>query len=325
VKDLPKLRKIGVLTSGGDAPGMNAAIRAVVRRAISLGAEVIGVRRGYAGLIAGEFVDLGVSSVGDIIHRGGTFLQTARSDRFLTPEGQQEALARAREAGMEGLVVIGGDGSFRGALRLTEMGLPAVGVPATIDNDIYGTDLTIGFDTAVNTCLDAIRRIRDTATSHERTFVLEVMGRHSGWIALAAGLAGGAESILIPERPVPLEDVVVRLKRGVERGKRHTLIIVAEGVGSGFEVGQKIRDLTGYDTRVMVLGHIQRGGSPTAMDAMLASRMGAKAAEVLLEGGAGLFVGVEDEHLVTRPLEQVLGRRKEIPDELVDLAEVLAI
>lgn len=325
MKDLPKLRKIGVLTSGGDAPGMNAAIRAVVRRAISLGAEVIGVRRGYAGLIAGEFVDLGVSSVGDIIHRGGTFLQTARSDRFLTPEGQQEALARAREAGMEGLVVIGGDGSFRGALRLTEMGLPAVGVPATIDNDIYGTDLTIGFDTAVNTCLDAIRRIRDTATSHERTFVLEVMGRHSGWIALAAGLAGGAESILIPERPVPLEDVVVRLKRGVERGKRHTLIIVAEGVGSGFEVGRKIRDLTGYDTRVMVLGHIQRGGSPTAMDAMLASRMGAKAAEVLLEGGAGLFVGVEDEHLVTRPLEQVLGRRKEIPDELVDLAEVLAI
>lgn len=325
MKDLPKLRKIGVLTSGGDAPGMNAAIRAVVRRAISLGAEVIGVRHGYAGLIAGEFVDLGVSSVGDIIHRGGTFLQTARSDRFLTPEGQQEALARAREAGMEGLVVIGGDGSFRGALRLTEMGLPAVGVPATIDNDIYGTDLTIGFDTAVNTCLDAIRRIRDTATSHERTFVLEVMGRHSGWIALAAGLAGGAESILIPERPVPLEDVVARLKRGVERGKRHTLIIVAEGVGSGFEVGQKIRDLTGYDTRVMVLGHIQRGGSPTAMDAMLASRMGAKAAEVLLEGGAGLFVGVEDEHLVTRPLEQVLGRRKEIPDELVDLAEVLAI
>ncbi len=325
MKDLPKLRKIGVLTSGGDAPGMNAAIRAVVRRAISLGAEVIGVRHGYAGLIAGEFVDLGVSSVGDIIHRGGTFLQTARSDRFLTPEGQQEALARAREAGMEGLVVIGGDGSFRGALRLTEMGLPAVGVPATIDNDIYGTDLTIGFDTAVNTCLDAIRRIRDTATSHERTFVLEVMGRHSGWIALAAGLAGGAESILIPERPVPLEDVVARLKRGVERGKRHTLIIVAEGVGSGFEVGRKIRDLTGYDTRVMVLGHIQRGGSPTAMDAMLASRMGAKAAEVLLEGGAGLFVGVEDEHLVTRPLEQVLGRRKEIPDELVDLAEVLAI
>ncbi|MFB5085082.1 6-phosphofructokinase [Symbiobacterium thermophilum] len=320
------MRKIGVLTSGGDAPGMNAAVRAAVRRGISLGAEVVGVRRGYAGLIAGEFVDLGVSSVGDIIHRGGTFLQTARSEYFMTPEGQAQALAKAREAGIEGLVVIGGDGSFRGALRLTELGLPAVGVPATIDNDIYGTDRTIGFDTAVNTCLDAIRKIRDTATSHERTFVLEVMGRHSGWIALAAGLAGGAESILLPERPVPMEEVVARLKRGVERGKRHTLIIVAEGVGSGFDIGRQIREMTGYDTRVMVLGHIQRGGSPTALDAMLASRMGAKAAEVLLEEGrGGLFIGVENEQMVTRPLEQVLGRRKEIPDELVDLAEILAI
>lgn len=304
---------------------MNAAVRAVVRRGISLGAEVVGVRRGYAGLIAGDFMELRISSVGDIIHRGGTFLQTARSDYFLTPEGQQEALEKARAAGIEGLVVIGGDGSFRGALRLTEMGLPAVGVPATIDNDVYGTDRTIGFDTAVNTCLDAIRKIRDTATSHERTFVLEVMGRHSGWIALAAGLAGGAESILLPERPLPLEEVVARLKRGVERGKRHTLIIVAEGAGRGFDVGKQIREMTGYDTRVMVLGHIQRGGSPTALDAMLASRLGARAAEVLLEGKGGLFVGLENEELVTRPLDQVFGRRKEIPDELVDLAEILAI
>lgn len=304
---------------------MNAAVRAVVRRGISLGAEVVGVRRGYAGLIAGDFMELRISSVGDIIHRGGTFLQTARSDYFLTLEGQQEALEKAQAAGIEGLVVIGGDGSFRGALRLTEMGLPAVGVPATIDNDVYGTDRTIGFDTAVNTCLDAIRKIRDTATSHERTFVLEVMGRHSGWIALAAGLAGGAESILLPERPLPLEEVVARLKRGVERGKRHTLIIVAEGAGRGFDVGKQIREMTGYDTRVMVLGHIQRGGSPTALDAMLASRMGARAAEVLLEGKGGLFVGVENEELVTRPLDQVFGRRKEIPDELVDLAEILAI
>lgn len=304
---------------------MNAAVRAVVRRGISLGAEVVGVRRGYAGLIAGDFMELRISSVGDIIHRGGTFLQTARSDYFLTPEGQQEALEKAQAAGIEGLVVIGGDGSFRGALRLTEMGLPAVGVPATIDNDVYGTDRTIGFDTAVNTCLDAIRKIRDTATSHERTFVLEVMGRHSGWIALAAGLAGGAESILLPERPLPLEEVVARLKRGVERGKRHTLIIVAEGAARGFDVGKQIREMTGYDTRVMVLGHIQRGGSPTALDAMLASRMGARAAEVLLEGKGGLFVGLENEELVTRPLDQVFGRRKEIPDELVDLAEILAI
>ncbi|WP_374712388.1 6-phosphofructokinase [Symbiobacterium terraclitae] len=319
------MRRVGVLTSGGDAPGMNAAVRAVVRRGVSLGVQVVGVRHGYAGLIAGDFIDLDISSVGDIIHRGGTVLQTARSDRFMTPEGQREAVEKARAAGIDGMVVIGGDGSFRGAIRLTELGLPAIGVPGTIDNDIYGTDRTIGFDTAVNTCLEAIRKIRDTATSHDRTFVLEVMGRHSGWIALAAGLAGGAESILLPERPLPIEEVVARLKRGVERGKRHSLIIVAEGVGSGFDVGREIRERTGYDTRVTVLGHIQRGGAPTAADAMLASRMGARAVELLVEGRGGLFVGEVDNELVTAPLASVLDRRKEIPEELLDLAEVLAI
>lgn len=252
-------------------------------------------------------------------------LRTARCPEFMQPEGRQKALDHLRQRGVDGVIVIGGDGSLRGALTLHEEGMPTVGIPATIDNDIDGTDRTIGFDTAVNTCLDAIRKIRDTATSHERTFVLEVMGRDSGWIALAAGLAGGAESILLPERPLPMDEVVTRLKRGVERGKRHTLIIVAEGAGSGFEVGREIREKTGYDTRVMVLGHIQRGGSPTALDAMLASRMGAKAAEVLMEGRGGLFIGVKNEELVTAPLEQVLGRRKDIPDELVDLAEILAI
>jgi len=322
---MPAVRKVGVLTSGGDAPGMNAAVRAVVRRGITLGAEVVGVRHGYAGLIAGDFVDLDVKSVGDIIHRGGTFLQTARSDRFMTPEGQREAFERARAAGIDGLVVVGGDGSFRGAIRLTELGLPAIGVPGTIDNDIYGTDRTIGFDTAVNTCLEAIRKIRDTATSHDRTFVLEVMGRNSGWIALAAGLAGGAESIMLPERPLTIDEVVARVKRGMERGKRHSLIIVAEGVGSGFEVGREIRERTGYDTRVTVLGHIQRGGAPTAADAILASRMGARAVELLMKGGAGLFVGEQNNELVSVPLQNVLGRRKPIPDELLDLAEVLAI
>lgn len=270
-------------------------------------------------------MDLDTSSVGDIIHRGGTFLATARSDRFVTPEGQKEAVERARAAGIDGLVVIGGDGSFRGAIRLTELGLPAIGVPGTIDNDIYGTDYTIGFDTAVNTCLEAIRKIRDTATSHDRTFVLEVMGRHSGWIALAAGLAGGAESILLPERPMPIEEVVARLKRGVERGKRHSLIIVAEGVGSGFDIGREIRERTGYDTRVTVLGHIQRGGAPTARDAMLASRMGARAVELLMQGKGGLFVGEVNNNLVSAPLQSVLDRRKEIPDELMDLAEILAM
>ena len=319
------MKKIGVLTSGGDAPGMNAAVRAVVRRAVTLDLEVIGVRRGYAGLISGDFVPLTVSSVGDIITRGGTMLQTARSEEMKTPEGQQEALRQARAAGMEGLVVIGGDGSFRGALKLTSLGLPCIGVPGTIDNDIYGTDRTIGFDTAVNTCLEAIQRVRDTATSHNRTFVLEVMGRDSGWIALAAGLAGGAESILIPEVPLEMDHVVARLKRGADRGKKHSLIIVAEGVGSGFTIGERIKEATGFDTRVTVLGHIQRGGSPTAVDAMLASRLGARATELLNTGKGGLFVGEVNNEVVTQPLENVLGKQKTVSRELIELAELLAI
>ncbi|MGE5673750.1 MAG: 6-phosphofructokinase [Mycobacterium leprae] len=319
------MRKIGVLTSGGDAPGMNAAIRAVVRRGLSLGMQVIGVRRGYAGLICGDFVPLGLNSVGDIVHRGGTVLHSARSEEFKTPEGQKAAIQQALGEGMDGLVVIGGDGSFRGALKLTEQGLPAVGVPGTIDNDIYGTDLTIGFDTAVNTCLDAIRKIRDTATSHDRTFVLEVMGRDSGWIALAAGLAGGAESILVPEYPLSVEEVISRLKRGAERGKSHSLIVVAEGVGSGMKLGEVIKQQTGFDTRVTVLGHIQRGGAPSPVDAMLAARLGARAAELLYEGKGGLFVGQVNNEVVTPPLENVLGKKRELPRELVELAEQLAI
>lgn len=319
------MHRIGVLTSGGDAPGMNAAIRAVVRRSISLGLEVVGVRRGYAGLISGDFMPLVISSVGDIIHRGGTMLQSARSERFKTAEGQREALAHARSAGLDGLVVIGGDGSFRGALALTEQGLPAIGVPGTIDNDIYGTDTTIGYDTAVNTCLDAIRKIRDTATSHDRTFVLEVMGRNSGWIALACGLAGGAESILLPEYPVDMDEVISRLQRGFDRGKRHSLIIVAEGAGQGFAVADVIQRRTGLDTRVTVLGHIQRGGAPSATDAMLASRLGARSVELLHEGRGGLFVGLANNEVVHPPLQNVLDKQKIVTRDLVELAEMLAI
>lgn len=304
---------------------MNAAIRAVVRRATGLGLEVIGVRRGYSGLIAGDFMPLTLRDVGDIIHRGGTILHTARSERFKTLEGQQEAMARVRAAGLEGLVVIGGDGSFRGARVLTEMGLPCIGVPGTIDNDIFGTDLTIGFDTALNTVLEAMNKIRDTATSHDRTFVLEVMGRDSGWIALSAGLAGGAESILIPEAPVSMEEVCARLRSGYEKGKRHSIIIVAEGVGSGFRVGEEIKARTGFDTRVTVLGHIQRGGAPSAVDAMLASRLGARAAELLAEGAGGQFVGIRSNEVITEPLANVIGQRKPIPAHLIALAESLAI
>lgn len=318
------MRKIAVLTSGGDAPGMNAAVRAVVRKAVFEGAEVVGVRRGYAGLTAGEFIPLGVSSVADIIHRGGTILYSARSERFRSPAGQQEALQALRGAGVNGLVVIGGDGSMRGAQALLDQGLPTVGVPGTIDNDIYGTDHSIGFDTAVNTVIEAINRIRDTATAHDRTFVIEVMGRESGFIALAAGLAGGAESILVPERAVSLEHIAERIQRGRERGKRHSLIVVAEGAGSGFEIGRQIEQRLGLETRVTVLGHIQRGGAPTAVDRLLASRFGARAVEMLLAGRFGAMTGMRGDALVEVPFAEVFSRQKEIDAEMLALAGVLA-
>lgn len=318
------MRKIAVLTSGGDAPGMNAAVRAVVRKAVFEGAEVVGVRRGYAGLTAGEFIPLGVSSVADIIHRGGTILYSARSERFRSPAGQQEALQALRGAGVNGLVVIGGDGSMRGAQALLDQGLPTVGVPGTIDNDIYGTDHSIGFDTAVNTVIEAINRIRDTATAHDRTFVIEVMGRESGFIALAAGLAGGAESILVPERAVSLEHIAERIQRGRERGKRHSLIVVAEGAGSGFEIGRQIEQRLGLETRVTVLGHIQRGGAPTAVDRLLASRFGARAVEMLLAGRFGAMTGMRGDALVEVPFAEVFSRKKEIDAEMLALAGVLA-
>ena len=278
------MKRIGVLTSGGDSPGMNAAIRAVVRKAIYHGVEVFGIYHGYAGLIAGKIKKLEVGDVGDIIHRGGTILYTARCPEFKTEEGQLKGIEQLKKHGIEGLVVIGGDGSYQGAKKLTEHGFPCVGVPGTIDNDIPGTDFTIGFDTALNTVIDAIDKIRDTATSHERTYVIEVMGRDAGDIALWSGLAGGAESILIPEADYDMDDIIARLKHGHERGKKHSIIIVAEGVGSGVEFGKKIQEATGFETRVTVLGHVQRGGSPTAFVRVLASRLGARAVELLLEG-----------------------------------------
>lgn len=319
------MKRIAVLCSGGDAPGMNAAIRAVVRRAIAAGLEVIGVRRGYQGLIQGDFLPMTLSSVGDIIHRGGTILYSARSEEFRRPAGQRAAVEQARAAGIDGLVVIGGDGSFRGARALAPLGLPAVGVPGTIDNDIWGTENCIGFDTCVNTVLDAVNRIRDTATALDRSFVIEVMGRESGFIALAAGLAGGAESIMIPEAPTPVSAVCERIQRGRERGKRHSLIIVAEGAGNGFKVAREIEAQTGLEVKVTVLGHIQRGGTPTAVDRILASRFGARAVELLMEGRHDLMVGVQGEELVEVPFSEVASRRR-LPDiRLMELAEILAI
>ncbi|WP_077621200.1 6-phosphofructokinase [Sediminibacillus massiliensis] len=319
------MKKIGVLTSGGDSPGMNAAIRAVVRKGIYSGLEVYGVYNGYQGLIEGNIKKMEIGSVGDIIQRGGTILYTARSDEFRTEEGRQKAIDQLNKFGIEGLIVIGGDGSFRGAEKLTQLGYPCIGVPGTIDNDIPGTDFTIGFDTALNTVIEAIDKIRDTATSHERTYVVEVMGRHAGDIALWAGLADGAESILIPEHADDFQDVVDRLKRGHERGKKHSIIVLAEGVGSGLDFGQKIQDATSLETRVTVLGHTQRGGSPTASDRVLASRLGAKAVDLLLEGKAGRVVGMQNNKLVDHDILEILDEKHEVDFDMYKLSKELSI
>lgn len=319
------MKKIGVLTSGGDSPGMNAAIRAVVRKAIYHGMEVYGINSGYAGLISGDVRKLEIGSVGDIIHRGGTMLYTARCEEFKTEEGRQKGIEVLNKHGIEGLVVIGGDGSFRGAAKLTEKGFPCIGIPGTIDNDIPGTDFTIGFDTALNTVLDAIDKIRDTATSHERTYVIETMGRNAGDIALWAGLAGGAESIIVPEVDYNMDDIINRIIRGHERGKKHSIIIVAEGVGSGLEFSKKIQEATKLETRASVLGYIQRGGKPTAFDRTLASRLGARAVELLLEGKAGRMVGIESNQIIDHDIMDVLTKKHKIDEEMYELSQVLSI
>ena len=319
------MKKIGVLTSGGDSPGMNAALRSVVRKAMYHNIEVYGIYHGYAGLISGDIKKLELGTVGDIIHRGGTILYTARCDEFKTENGQQKAIKQLNKVGIEGLVVIGGDGSFKGAQKLTEKGYPCVGVPGTIDNDIPGTDFTIGFNTALNTVIEAIDKIRDTATSHERTYVIETMGRNAGDLALWSGLAGGAESILIPEMDYDMDEVINRLKRGHDRGKKHSIIIVAEGVGSGVEFGKKIKEATGFETRVSVLGHIQRGGSPTAFDRVLASRLGAKAVELLMDGQSGKMVGIENNQVVSHDILKVLSKKHTIEKGMYKLSQELSI
>ncbi|WP_027717849.1 6-phosphofructokinase [Desulfovirgula thermocuniculi] len=320
------MQRIGVLTSGGDAPGMNAAIRAVVRKAIYHGMEVIGIKRGFNGFIEGDMEPMRLGSVADIIQRGGTILHAARSEQFKTPEGRAKAWENVDRFSLEGLVIIGGNGSFAGASTFhREYGLPVVCVPATIDNDIYGTDYAIGFDTAVNTAVDAINKIRDTATSHERTFIVEVMGRDTGFIAVAAGLAGGAESILIPEQPYDLDEICHKLLRGYRRGKLHSIIVVAEGAGSGLEIGRQIKERTGFDTKVTILGHLQRGGTPTAFDRILASQLGARAVDLLRQGARCKMVGMQAGKIVDLELDEALAKRKTVDLELYRLAEILAI
>jgi 6-phosphofructokinase 1 len=319
------MKRIGVLTSGGDSPGMNAAVRAVVRKAIFHEMEVFGIYHGYQGLINGNIKKLELGSVGDIIHRGGTMLHTARCPEFKTEEGQLKAIEQLNKLGIEGIVIIGGDGSYRGARALTERGFPCIGVPGTIDNDIPGTDFTIGFDTALNTVIDAIDKIRDTATSHERTYVVEVMGRDAGDIALWAGLAGGAETILCPEYEYEIDDLIGKLNRGHDRGKKHSIIIVAEGVGSAVDISRSIEAKAGIETRVTVLGHVQRGGSPSANDRVLASRLGARAVELLLEGKGGRAVGIEQNQLVDYDIIEALAKSHTIDKKMYELSAELSI
>ncbi|CDQ18283.1 6-phosphofructokinase [Halobacillus karajensis] len=319
------MKKIGVLTSGGDAPGMNAAIRSVVRKAIYHGVEVYGIKYGYQGLIEGDIEKMELGSVGDIIQRGGTKLYSARSEEFKTEEGQLKGIEQMKKHGIEGLIAIGGDGTFMGAKKITEKGYPCIGVPGTIDNDIPGTDFTIGFDTALNTITDAIDKIRDTATSHERTFIIEVMGRDAGDLALWAGLADGAESIMIPEAQDDFEDIIERLKRGHDRGKKHSIIIVAEGVGSGVDLGRKIDEAAGLESRVTVLGHTQRGGSPSAADRVLASRLGAYAVSLLLNGKAGRMVGIQQNQMVDHDIVEILNTKHSIDLDMYRLSKELSI
>jgi len=320
------MKRIGVYTSGGDAPGMNACVRAVVRSGIYNGCEVVGIQHGYEGMIDGKFVDLQARSVSNIIQRGGTILQTARSERFRTPEGRALAAEQLQKAGIEGLVGIGGDGTFQGAVRLFEEHKTAViGVPGTIDNDLFGTDYTIGYDTAVNTAMEAIDKIRDTAASHDRLFYVEVMGRDAGFIALDVGISSGAEYIAIPETRTNVE----ALKEELEMSKKHknsALIIVAEGEdeGGAFSLAEKVKDAAGYDYRVCVLGHIQRGGSPTARDRLLASRLGVAAVESLIEGKTSVMVGEIHGRISFTPLRDTWLNRKIVDKDLWRLASILA-
>lgn len=318
------MKRIAVMTSGGDSPGMNAAIRSVVRVALSHGLEVWGIYNGYAGMTEDQMARLDARSVGDILHRGGTMLGTARCEKFKTEEGRSQAVENLRKRGIEGVVVIGGDGSFRGAQHLAEMGVAVVGLPGTIDNDIWGTDYTIGFDTAVNTAVDAINKLRDTASSHGRVMVIEVMGRNSGWIALSAGLAGGAEQILIPEISTDIGDMCNQLKASRDAGKKYSIVVVAEGVASGAEIGRQIIEQTGLDTRVSVLGHIQRGGSPSVFDRLLAITLGEQAVLALKSGVSGVMFGYQRGTTVAVSLSEAIERKKTVTPSMLKLAAMLA-
>jgi len=320
-----QVKTIGVLTSGGDAPGMNAAIRAVVRTAISKGMKVKGIMRGYAGLLQEEIVDMSSTDVSNIIFRGGTILYTARCMEFVTAEGQQQGAEICHKHGIDGIVVIGGDGSFRGAGKLAALGVNTIGVPGTIDLDIACTDYTIGFDTAVNTAMEAIDKVRDTSTSHERCSIIEVMGRNAGYIALWCGIANGAEDILLPERYDGNEQALIdRIIENRKRGKKHNIIINAEGIGHSTSMARRIEAATGIETRATILGHMQRGGTPTCKDRVYASIMGARAAELLCEGKSNRLVAYKHGEFVDFDIQEALQMKKDISEEQFEIAKMLA-
>lgn len=328
------MNRIGVLTSGGDAPGMNAAVRAVTRKGLNAGLDVMGIKRGFAGLVNGEIFPLGDGDVSGKINRGGTFLLTARSERFRQEGGQQEALEQIKKHDIEAIVVVGGDGSMQGAGVLENLGVRTIGIPGTIDNDLPCTDYAIGFDTASNTIVEAIDKIRDTATSHERVFVVETMGRDNGLLTLEAGIAAGAEVILIPEIEFDMEEVCSHIKEGYEQGKLHNLILIAEGIEieskfihteerAAFKVGKEIERHTGHEVREIVLGHVQRGGAPSAKDRIWASKMGVKAVEVLLGGDSGKMVTKQGKNLSMVPYKKIMDGKIKVDKEMYDMAYVI--
>jgi 6-phosphofructokinase 1 len=321
------MKRIGILTSGGDAPGINACIRAAVRTAVANNVEILGIRRGYAGLIEGNMLALDRKSIANIIQRGGTILETSRCPEFTTSEGRAKAIKVMEEAGIDGLILLGGDGTFHGGgLLANECNVSISGVPTTIDNDVFGTDYTVGFDTAVNTALEAIDRIRDTALSHERLFFVEVMGHHTGFIALESGIAGGAEETIIPEITTSTDVLWTRLRKSFERGKKSAIVVVAEGdrPGHTFSVAQEAKEKLKIESRVCILGHVQRGGSPTARDRVLASNLGSAAVSALLKGKSGYMVGEVKNEIVYTALEDTWGKKKTLSPRLKELAGLLS-
>lgn len=318
------MKKIGVLTSGGDAPGMNAAIRAVVRTGLSKGMEVMGIYRGYNGLINGDIKNLSVRSVSDVIQHGGTMLYTARCKEFRFEEGLQKAKKTCHEHGIEGIVVIGGDGSFRGAADLSARGIPCVGIPGTIDNDISMSEYTIGYDTAMNTAMQMVDKLRDTSQSHDRCSVVEVMGRNAGFIAVNTGIACGATCVIVPEIPWTIEAVCEKIKRTRETGKHHFIVVVSEGVGNAAEIAKDIEHYTGVESRATILGHVQRGGSPTIRDRVAASELGYYAVQLLFEGKGNRVVGIQNNKIVDYDIQEALSMKKPFENDLYKIADEIS-